>query len=202
MWSVSGPCAPFENKATISVLPRRLSLADVLPTNVLVRIILLLSFNNWTPLPLTFPSSHISPSPSILSYSRPRSSSTKNVSQRRRSTRRKSKPVRLDGKVPRASWTFEEESPCLGYLEHVLIQEPFQGRAVVYECRVRAYDGTVGQEFYCWSGMFQLGRSENKQRKDIVNAGIARQQAKTEALFRERGLQRTELGAEKFKGNL
>jgi len=48
----------------------------------------------------------------------------------------------------------------------------------------------------------QLGRRENKTRKDEIKARIARQQARTEALFREMGLQKEELGAEKFKAKL
>lgn len=48
----------------------------------------------------------------------------------------------------------------------------------------------------------QLGRRENKQKKDIIKARLTRQQARTEELFREMRLERTELGAEKFKTKL
>jgi acyl-CoA dehydrogenase len=48
----------------------------------------------------------------------------------------------------------------------------------------------------------QLGRRENKQRKDVVKKRIAAQQAKTEQLFRELGIDRAELGAEKFRAKL
>jgi uncharacterized protein YaiL (DUF2058 family) len=45
----------------------------------------------------------------------------------------------------------------------------------------------------------QLGRRENRSRKDEIKAKLARQQAKTEQLFRDMGLQKQELGAAKFK---
>jgi hypothetical protein len=48
----------------------------------------------------------------------------------------------------------------------------------------------------------QLGRRENKQRKDEIRARLARHAAKTEQLFREMGLTRHELGAAKFKAKL
>ncbi|KIW27342.1 uncharacterized protein PV07_07089 [Cladophialophora immunda] len=48
----------------------------------------------------------------------------------------------------------------------------------------------------------QLGRRENKTRKDEIRARIARQQAKTEELFRTMGLDRNELGSAKFKAKL
>jgi acyl-CoA dehydrogenase len=45
----------------------------------------------------------------------------------------------------------------------------------------------------------QLGRRENRSRKDEIKAKLARQQAKTEQLFRDMGLQKQELGAAKFR---
>jgi acyl-CoA dehydrogenase len=48
----------------------------------------------------------------------------------------------------------------------------------------------------------QLGRRENKSRRDHVRARIARQQAKTESLFAAMGLERHELGSAKFKAKL
>jgi len=48
----------------------------------------------------------------------------------------------------------------------------------------------------------QLGKRENKQRAAAVTARIARQQNKTEQLFRQLGVERKELGAEKFKAKL
>lgn len=48
----------------------------------------------------------------------------------------------------------------------------------------------------------QLGRRENRQRKDDIQARIARQQGKTEQLFRSLGLERQELGAAKFRAKL
>ena len=40
---------------------------------------------------------------------------------------------------PQHNGRAEEEVPCVGHLEHVLAEEPFQGWAAVYECRVWAY---------------------------------------------------------------
>jgi len=48
----------------------------------------------------------------------------------------------------------------------------------------------------------QLGKNENKQRRDQVKARIARQQAKTESLFQSMGLERQQLGAAKFRAKL
>jgi hypothetical protein len=48
----------------------------------------------------------------------------------------------------------------------------------------------------------QLGRRENKQRKDEVKRRLAEQQAKTEFLFRSMGVDRKELGAAKFNPKL
>ncbi|KEF60600.1 acyl-CoA dehydrogenase [Exophiala aquamarina CBS 119918] len=48
----------------------------------------------------------------------------------------------------------------------------------------------------------QLGKRENKQRSAEVIARIARQENKTEQLFRQLGIERKELGAEKFKAKL
>ncbi|EXJ62621.1 acyl-CoA dehydrogenase [Cladophialophora yegresii CBS 114405] len=47
--------------------------------------------------------------------------------------------------------------------------------------------------------LHQLGRRENKQRKDEIKARIARQLAKTEQIFRDMGIEKQELGAAKFK---
>ncbi|KAH0846365.1 hypothetical protein AYO21_07457 [Fonsecaea monophora] len=48
----------------------------------------------------------------------------------------------------------------------------------------------------------QLGRRENRQRAEEIRARIARQQAKTEEIFRSKGLDRNELGSAKFKARL
>jgi acyl-CoA dehydrogenase len=50
----------------------------------------------------------------------------------------------------------------------------------------------------------QLGRRENRERKNLIRAKIERQQARTEAMFGELGVERTELGVGKFvvKGKL
>jgi len=45
----------------------------------------------------------------------------------------------------------------------------------------------------------QLGRRENKTRKDDIKARLARHAARSDELFAELGLQRTQLGAEKFQ---
>lgn len=48
----------------------------------------------------------------------------------------------------------------------------------------------------------QLGKRENKQRAAEVTARIARQQGKTEQLFKRLGVENKDLGSEKFKAKL
>ncbi|KAK5311536.1 hypothetical protein LTR93_011689 [Exophiala xenobiotica] len=50
--------------------------------------------------------------------------------------------------------------------------------------------------------LHQLGRRENQSRGDDIKQRIAKQQAKTASLFKEMGLQRKEMGEEKFGAKL
>ncbi len=52
---------------------------------------------------------------------------------------------------------------------------------------------------FCAAHLQQLGKRENRSRKDEIKAKLARQQAKTEQLFSEMGLQKQELGAAKLR---
>lgn len=48
----------------------------------------------------------------------------------------------------------------------------------------------------------QLGRRENRSRKDAIKAKLERQAAKTDQWFKQMGLQKTDLGVEKFRAKI